>query len=266
MADVQQAPAAFDGLSFPDGQDDVILVWGDSSVFGPKGRTDWSQTNYENAVVQVLSNIYRSQVGKALIDHLARQDRLVMIMPCTTGDPRTTAMDIHAAFPAGVRERLCTSTGYRHVGARRLLARYTGTGRGSPAAILFTPGAYVGKTSAGERQDEVLLHELVHAIRITTGTQTCRPWGHQMHSVDEVIAITLTNLYSSTLNPPRPLRKDHTGYSAVQGSPEDWIDHMKPALQEFARRNQLLVYHLQRASLQSGFQPFRGSILGSMQL
>jgi hypothetical protein len=88
-----------------------------------------------------------------------------------------------------------------------------GVGGGTDVTVRFSPWMLpYGDKLPGYAPEELLLHELVHALNGVKGLYT--PVGHgsekNFDMPDEFMAIVLTNLYSSQLG--RPLRKDHHGH------------------------------------------------------
>jgi len=96
-----------------------------------------------------------------------------------------------------------------------------GAGAGSGVVIWFTPQDYLGIVSqpAG-RPDEALIHELAHAVRMTKGVlrPVAVPPKYSMiyDNVEELLAVTIANIYrSEQINRPN-LRADHRGHRAMQ--------------------------------------------------
>ena len=95
-----------------------------------------------------------------------------------------------------------------------------GSGEGSGSTIFFTPGvgfthefAFIPTYGPGVQADEVLLHELVHAIRSGHGMLDCGAARDSYDTVDDFVAILFTNIYSSERN--RPLRMNHRTFSRL---------------------------------------------------
>jgi hypothetical protein len=117
--------------------------------------------------------------------------------------------------------------------------------------VYFTPLDWRGKVRPGEAQDEILLHELVHAYRKLTGTERCRPWGTRMNTEEEVIAIAVTNMYASERR--RPLRESHAGYVEMSNA-KAWIRRHWLPLRRF--RDDPLAKDLSKLTAAT-FHPFQ---------
>jgi hypothetical protein len=94
-----------------------------------------------------------------------------------------------------------------------------GTGLGSSTTIYFTPGEVprCGRSIAAQ-DDDVLLHEMVHALRIMQGLGNPIPTsfggaggvdmtGYQ--DEEEFLAVVITNVYISAKDPNLPLRRTY---------------------------------------------------------
>jgi hypothetical protein len=95
-----------------------------------------------------------------------------------------------------------------------------GSGHGSDAFVYMTPWFLPSLSTqqcprfAGRAPDEVLLHEMVHALNVLThqlaGYESA-PAG--FGNLEEFTAVLFTNLYSSQTG--RPLRADHSGHEQL---------------------------------------------------
>src|SRR5262249_48451504 len=86
-------------------------------------------------------------------------------------------------------------------------------GLGSPVTLHYTPSMWGGPFAGGP--DDVLLHELVHAMRQVQGGMLALPTsgGNAGYDNDEeFLAILLTNIALSEKDPFAPLRRDHQGH------------------------------------------------------
>jgi hypothetical protein len=134
-----------------------------------------------------------------------------------------------------------------------------GTGRGSDVLLKFTPKTWIGGTGPGEAPDEVLFHELMHSFRQTTGTFRCIAARHEMDTEEEVIAIALTNMYSSERG--RPARKNHrtdnkgSFVALPRAEHASWVQQHAPYLKSFFNQNRSLCQQLLRLPNVS-FNPF----------
>lgn len=84
--------------------------------------------------------------------------------------------------------------------------------RNANSAVSFTPQQWPG-TAAGNRADEVLLHELVHVLESNFGGYTDHPTDGLKWDKSDFLTVTVSNMYSSMIS--RPLRKDHHGFTTM---------------------------------------------------
>jgi hypothetical protein len=101
--------------------------------------------------------------------------------------------------------------------------------------VEFTPRDWIGRhgcysLGAGSRANEVLFHELVHAMRSAAKT-----WGHPDLAAEETIAVMLANVYSSEIH--RPIRENHSDFSATIISQEDYLTANRPVIEVFYRQH-----------------------------
>ncbi|HEV3196535.1 MAG TPA: hypothetical protein VGZ73_01480 [Bryobacteraceae bacterium] len=86
-----------------------------------------------------------------------------------------------------------------------------GSGSGSDVCIYFTSQDHLKELSApGGRPDEVLLHELVHSLRMALGRSLCLFMPDNYDTVEEFYAILVANIYRSECG-YRTLRANHFG-------------------------------------------------------
>jgi hypothetical protein len=91
----------------------------------------------------------------------------------------------------------------------------TGTGGGTDVDLHFSPELFAAGTGPSSQPDEVLFHEMLHALREMQGEFDQVPTGPQdklYDNVEEFLAILMTNIYVSEKSPTLAvLRKDHHG-------------------------------------------------------
>lgn len=111
----------------------------------------------------------------------------------------------------------------------------SGSGQGANVLIAFSPGAGKVCSSTGatditvaNRDEDILLHELVHALRDTQGRRTNKAVANRLDNVEEFYAILLTNIALST-DPARRLRKDHQTGAALEGEAATSAGFLKEA-------------------------------------
>ena len=186
----------------------------------PPGRV-WDEEKYERVVYDWLAKIQASQTGQVVFKRL--WTRPLMIQPYLGSDKQATT----TASARGIAE----GYSFNQCAGNPAAKSNVGVGGGSAVVIRFTPKLFDNPTGAGDRADEALLHELVHAVRYMHGQARCRSSAGHMDSEEEVIAITITNMYSSEL--ARPLRAHHHGYSALATSPAEFIKKFEKELLAF---------------------------------
>jgi hypothetical protein len=99
------------------------------------------------------------------------------------------------------------------------VGKNSASGGGASLIITFLPRAWsvkdgVGTQGPGSAGDEILLHELIHAMRFMNGQGTrCAACPAGFRDYEEFLAVVLTNVFSSQTN--RPLRHDLWGYSPM---------------------------------------------------
>jgi hypothetical protein len=209
----------------------------------PPGYT-WNSDKYERVVYTWLARIQAKQTGQAVMRWL--WSRPLTIRPYLGTDKNaTTAGDGAGAIAEGAPFNQCT--------ANPAQQNNVGTGTGSSIIIRFTPRLFDNPTGAGDRADEVLLHEMVHAVRYMHGKARCRNSAGHMDSEEEVIAITITNMYSSEVG--RPLRAHHGDYSVLQSSPAEYIQQFEKELLSFWAGQESMCKELAELT-QPWFNPF----------
>jgi hypothetical protein len=73
-----------------------------------------------------------------------------------------------------------------------------GTGAGSDVCVYFTAQDHLKEASLpGGREDEVLLHELVHSLRMALGLSLCLWMPDDYDTIEEFYAILIANIYRS---------------------------------------------------------------------
>jgi hypothetical protein len=190
----------------------------------PSAGASADKRRYEADVLACLRRLARSYVGWCVINEVFYQrPRKLTILPFhpTPSDPfnayasatdrkaatmkDTTALDSHGNLPGPGKPRLI------------------GTGVGSNSIILFTPSVFStgpsGPTGPGASADEILLHEMLHALRQMMGRSVRESVAGNpgMDNYEEFAAIVVTNVYRSERALPQ-LRRDHHGFLPLTGS------------------------------------------------
>jgi hypothetical protein len=150
---------------------------------------------------------------------------------------------------------------------------WQGSGRGSDSRIAFTPSRFstycskkssVGK-AAGAQPDDILLHEIVHAMRQMRGKSDLAPLGHGFDTEEEFYAILLTNIYASEAGRQQDLRANHHGFDPIDASQDtdaeflpaaDKHDYRYRLVDKMVHQEPKLVAEL-RAVKDAAFNPIR---------
>lgn len=185
------------------------MRWSDHPAGIPRNR--WDPQAYEAAVVATCARIRANRVGRILIDELARRVTIIPFARHGAGNAFAHSGYTRGGLAPGERMRYCmnrASTPFDDTG-RPIPNTPRGTGRGSATWVEFTPGGWSGVTAPGPGPwaDEVLMHELVHALATTQGASSCRAAGFNYDTFDEYVAIAVTNVYCSHYR--RPVRDSH---------------------------------------------------------
>jgi hypothetical protein len=185
-------------------------------------RKDLDQSAWEWGVDNALKNLMQIapfQSSQPVLQQIAQARKRILIRPAHAGeethsDPVAgidsydyTTDDVIDATPQGspplacaegpVANRDLTSTPRFRQGdswdPKRL-----GTGTGSDVCLYFTSQDHLKELmKAGGRPDEVLLHELVHSLRMMLGCSFCMSMPDDYDTVEEFHAILIANIYRS---------------------------------------------------------------------
>jgi hypothetical protein len=183
--------------------------------------------HYQNDVFGVLQHLamMRKQnsgkvgvVGPELLMAIRAQAQRLSIVPYLDcqWEARTTAHN----------ERRATARGNQYRNGRGVV---TGTGGpsangptvGSNAVIRYTPDSFRRAHCYRSRDpqhrlrpDCVLVHELVHALRMMAGRMLHNTLPAEMNfgNVEEFFAVLIANIYRSECERPEALRNDHSGH------------------------------------------------------
>jgi hypothetical protein len=199
---------------------------------------------FERSVTDVLATIRRNPVGDIIASSIENiKNRNITIVPWDAGkaavygecNATAHADNIRDAAPEGASGLLVGDSGWYagHDDNRMTLAdeRYDrmpyglkGTGDGSDVHINFTPDTRgrggCGGGFYGSLPDEVLLHEMVHALRHMQGKSNPIPTEDALRKYDneeEFLAIVVSNVYMSAKNKTQ-LRADHWGFKALDSA------------------------------------------------
>jgi hypothetical protein len=185
---------------------------------------------YEDAVIEVLEYIYEKEpmVGYLIIEEIVANtgDKKIVIRPRNSDeiirDPANSSVEADVwkdASAKGVRPYTGDADDPATKQDERFqLADYTGTSKGSSVHIPYSPSEWsplgaLGKM--GEARDDVLVHELFHALRVMQAKFNPVPTedSHQDNE-EEWLAILITNIYMAEKG-DYPLRANHHGASPL---------------------------------------------------
>lgn len=262
-------------------------------------KAEGVKQRYEVAVRNLLRDINSRDTGRAVFEEIRRETKTwcdITIKPwlgdpdleeaieaakaILEKDPSQAAfytpvirqMEKEAMVPNAFADSLGTGPGKRQVGRE---------GRREAALVRFTPanwpdgsanakrrdsdkaklGIGVSYAGPGSTPDEMLLHELVHALRIIAGLLRSNrkvPFQKQYDDMEEFFAILIVNIYRSECKRPNR-RAGHDGYF--------WFKSADPKafLNEGMNRMHVRQLRFQHPSLFNrlndldvGFNPLRG--------
>ncbi len=186
----------------------------------------------------IYAKIESNKVGQVIIDLIRKIKKDLIFLPRDAGkvaisgvcNAETVAQEKMDSAPKGASGR-APPYWYRGVednpetseDERFTLVPYqwTGTGAGSNVKIFFDPDGFmqsncVNLTGAGSQIDEVLFHEMVHALRYMQGKSKCIPTDNVRYDhEEEFLAIVVTNVYISAAGGSL-LRADHQNFATLK--------------------------------------------------
>jgi hypothetical protein len=193
--------------------------------------------DYASKIYQIYTKILSNPVGKLITDDIKATSKDLIFKPRTQTDIEqygvcdagTHPLDEAAAHPNGVGgkgpaiwytgqpDKPMTPTDERY-DRSNIRTDITGTGEGSGVEIAFDPDNYTDscvKRGAASQPDDVLFHEMVHALRMMQGKYNQIPAGKASSGIsfyddeEEFLAIVATNVYLSQKDAAAPLRGNH---------------------------------------------------------
>jgi len=215
-----------------------------STIGGQLFTPDLTQAlHYETQVAWVLDQIKDSQTGQVLLREImsAPMGRQVRIIPFPLQDARSVPSSETGAAPGGAQLRfpgdLPETAAVEQAGQRRFDAQNNpllGTGEGANVTIHYHPMTWLLNSFqtglvANLMPDDVLVHELVHVLRMMSGRvltmnlstlDHTRRWGN----IEEFYGVLVANIYISERNSTdrrgQPLRGNAgpiSQYAALSG-------------------------------------------------
>jgi len=203
------------------------------------GPSDYNQQAYA-----VLANIKINPAGKEIHALIRKTDYDLTFVPyddtdCNAGTiaenpadsaPKGVSSKWHAKMDNGEYQGARWYRGdadkpTTDADEREKAAKGTGTGKGSDVTIKFSPSIYgqagcYPEGTYGSKSDEVLFHEMIHALRMMQGKYNTIPTGDRFYGYEneeEFLAIIVTNVYMSANGVDNDgLRGGHDGHYALQ--------------------------------------------------
>lgn len=195
-----------------------IKIDGDDLLSGPFGirlfsskESERRADQFELDVDRILTDLSKRQSSWAVLRTLSDTRKTVVIEPELEQTCNSTT------YPGYAKDASRAGTEAEHC-SKEIKGDNEGTGQGTDARITFMPSAWIkggcSPQGAGRDMDEVLFHELCHAMRYVSGQRNdCfdTPAGYK--GFEEFVAVTITNVFSSET--ARPLRRDHDGFELM---------------------------------------------------
>jgi hypothetical protein len=233
---------------------------------------------YKRLTLEVIGKIVRNDVGRIVLRSIDRIAKNVIISARTAEDiKRGGACNAEAlpdsekdAYTVGDERTLFkgttydpTKTGSKDVRFERVAHGFKGTGKGSDVSISFDPddgGCFDDHTLPSSGYDEMLMHELVHALRQAQGLVNHVPTqDYKYDNVEEFLAIVVTNVYISAKGSHR-FRADHMGATRLPpalSTSAGFIHDSHNFLMLNKFRRTWLETFAQLAQVKTHFNPFR---------
>jgi hypothetical protein len=249
-------------------------------------RKDLDQGTWEWGVDNALKNLFQVppfRSSQAVLRELAGSGKKILIKPAHAGEeahaepvkgvesydyispnwPNATPKEMPplACAEGSVEGRDRTGTYLFRKGDGADPARL-GTGAGSDVCLYFTSQDHLKELMApGGRPDEVLLHELVHSLRIVRGLSLCQFMGDDYDTVEEFYAILISNTYRSECG-YRTLRASHFGKTNLVDTDDTrFYARYKDKIDFFLGQMQPLCRSI--AAVQCGFNPIRRALMAA---
>jgi hypothetical protein len=197
----------------------AINIDGDVFIEGFLGLT-WcpsddakrKRDNWEKSVDSIITSLSKKHTSWAVMKALSDSGHTLTIEPNPVVECNATT------FPKSAQDAARAGAEAEHC-SKAVKGDNAGTGKGTNSKIVFSPGPFAKSgmcsvTGAGRDADEILFHEITHAMRYAVGQRNAcfaTPFGYADY--EEFVAVLFTNVYSSETS--RSLRKDHSGYEKM---------------------------------------------------
>lgn len=241
-----------------------IFVDGDLFIEGflgltwfPSAEAKAARDKWENSVDDLIAALSKKHVGWAVMKALHDSGHTLNIVPNPAKDCNATT------YPNSAQDAAKKGAEAEHC-SKEAKGSNLGTGKGTSSKITFSPGQWVKNGqcavgAAGRDGDEILLHEMCHAMRYAAGMRTsCFETPVGFGDYEELVAVTITNVYSSETN--RTLRRDHEGFAALPATtglfskgqkvqvnlhdPQVFCNWFRPQMENIARSHRAFASYL----------------------
>lgn len=197
-------------------------------------------TGTTSSVTDQLDRLKRLQPGRALMNAIGSRPHKIFIVPDFYS--QVSGNNDVGGHPFSLPD--ATSVGMPILWAGRNAAEHaedpwpsalshattgSGTGVGTDYTLNYSPELY-GRQGAlhesypGSDPDQMLFHELVHALRAVMGVTYSSPTNQHYDNEEEYLAIVLTNIYMSSQGAVT-FRGDH--YAGILQRPDQFLDNVQ---------------------------------------
>jgi Effector protein len=200
---------------------------------------------YETTVQDLLRTLEtKSTVGKTIIQAISRSPKKLRIIPLTITERYGPTS--RGTWPTPVKDAAASPKSFQvcYVG----LPCYTGSGGGSDIILNFEPYSWNGfDTMIGhdpgqdQEPDDVLLHELVHCLRMMRGQFAKYTIAGPFVDSEELLAVMIRNMYVAQVGRVKSLQAQYGPlvFQAMKGSwfntvADFYHDHEK-VIEQFVR-------------------------------
>jgi len=152
--------------------------------------------DYEQSVTDVFQTISNNKVvGQKILN--ANLFTSVRVMPWTgVADAQTVPINVAASMKAG---QVAPDP-------KRPNHLIQGTGRGTDSVIFFNPEVSHEVSGPAMKLDQILVHEIIHSIRMGAGLVERKQMGSDWGEFEEFVAVVIANVYCSETRPGSSLR------------------------------------------------------------
>ncbi len=185
-----------------------ITIDGSKTVVNDHGKqgirptpANFDRDFYEQQVYEIIVGIAKTSAGNSFLAELAGR---ITVMPQSRDILFAASMPTNweNATAKGQRAGITLYDAATDSFTTQQMSSKLGSGRGSDAMVFFTPSLYTADHGPGSLGDEVLFHEMIHALRenlgLHHGTLTVHnPVDKCYDNDEEFYAILATNIYMS---------------------------------------------------------------------